>query len=661
MADHSATNQLNKVTVAGLLVTLGIIYGDIGTSPLYVFKSIIGNRTISEELVYGGISCVIWTLTLQTTFKYVLLTLRADNRGEGGIFSLFALVRRYAKWLYIPAIIGAATLLADGIITPPISVASAVEGLNGVHGLENIIVPGNTLTIGIVIGIISLLFFFQRFGTKIVGFSFGPIMLIWFSMIMLLGILQIVQNPGILKAISPFYGIELLTNYPHGFWLLGAVFLCTTGAEALYSDLGHCGRKNIQISWIYVKLALVCNYMGQGAWLLAHGGNTLADTVNPFYELMPHWFLLIGVLIATFATIIASQALISGSFTLISEAISMNFWPRVTIKFPTNVKGQIYIPSLNFILWIGCVGMMLYFRESSHMEAAYGFSIVIAMLMTTTLMYVYMHFVKKWNNILVFLIMSVFIIVEVSFFITNVAKIKQRWMFLFFEFGLMFIMIVWYRARKITNRYLHFAKMRDYLTSLKELSEDKEVPKYATHLVYLTKADVPGDIEKRIIDSIINRKPKRADVYWFVHIDRADNPYDMEYSVNELLHDKVIRVNFKLGFRVQPRINLLFKMVIQELKKNKELEFLSKYENLDQNDFHTDITYVVLETFLSIENELTLREGFIMDSYFAIKHLAQSDQKAFGLDNAVTITERVPLLISPRNYLPLRRVGQTIG
>jgi len=660
MADHTASNNLNKITLAGLLVTLGIIYGDIGTSPLYVFKSIIGERKISEELVYGGISCVIWTLTLQTTFKYVFLTLRADNRGEGGIFSLFALVLRYAKWLYIPAIIGAATLLADGIITPPISVASAVEGLNGVNGLENIIVPGNSLTIGIVIAIISLLFFFQRFGTKVVGFAFGPIMLIWFSMIMLLGLLQIMHSPGILKAISPYYGIELLVNYPHGFWLLGAVFLCTTGAEALYSDLGHCGRKNIQVSWIFVKVALVFNYMGQGAWLLAQGSDTLGANINPFYELMPHWFLLVGVIIATFATIIASQALISGSFTLISEAISMNFWPRVTIKFPTDVKGQIYIPSLNFILWFGCVGMMLYFRESAHMEAAYGFSIVIAMLMTTTLMYVYMHFVKKWNNILVFLVMSIFLIVEGAFFITNVAKIKQRWMFLFFEFGLMFIMIVWFKARKITNRYLHFAKMRDYLTSLKDLSEDKEVPKYATHLVYLTKADIPGDIEKRIIDSIINRKPKRADVYWFVHIDRADNPYDMEYSVNELLHDKVIRINFKLGFRVQPRINLLFKMVMQELKKNKELEFLGKYENLDQNDFHTDITYVVIETFLSIENELTFREGFIMDSYFAIKRFAQSDQKAFGLDNAVTITERVPLLISPRNYLPLKRVGQSI-
>lgn len=658
---NNQPNQLSKISIAGLLVTLGIIYGDIGTSPLYVFKSIIGDRKITEELVYGGISCVIWTLTLQTTFKYVLLTLRADNRGEGGIFSLFALVRRYAKWLYIPAIIGAATLLADGIITPPISVSSAIEGLNGVHGLEKIIIPGNNLTVGIVIGIITLLFFFQRFGTKVVGFAFGPIMLIWFSMIMILGLIPITHNPGILKAISPYYGIELLTNYPHGFWLLGAVFLCTTGAEALYSDLGHCGRKNIQASWIFVKAALIFNYMGQGAWLLSNGSITLGANINPFYQLMPHWFLLIGIVIATFATIIASQALISGSFTLISEAISMNFWPRVTIKFPTVVKGQIYIPSLNFILWIGCFSTMLYFRQSSQMEAAYGFSIVIAMLMTTSLMYVYMHSVKRWNNIIVFLVMSIFIVVELSFFVANIAKLKQSWMFLLFGAGsLIFVMMVWFRARKITNRYLHFSKMRDYLQSLNDLSADKEIPKYATHLVYLTKADIPGDIEKRIIDSIICRKPKRADIYWFVHIDRADNPYDMEYSVNELLHNKVIRINFKFGFRVQPRINLVFKMVMQELKKNKELDFLSKYENLDQNDFHTDITYVIIETFLSIENELTLREGIIMDSYFAIKHLAQSDQKAFGLDNAVTITERVPLLISPRNYLPLKRVGQTI-
>ena len=655
-SNQQGHSQLSKVTIAGLLVTLGIIYGDIGTSPLYVFRSIIGDRKITEQLVYGGISCVVWTLTLQTTFKYVFLTLKADNKGEGGIFSLYALVRRYAKWIYVPAIIGAATLLADGIITPPISVASAIEGLGGLKGLETTIVPGNNLTVGIVIGIISLLFFFQRFGTKVVGFAFGPIMLVWFTMIMILGAVQIAHNPGILSSINPYYAYDLLVNYPKGFWLLGAVFLCTTGAEALYSDLGHCGRKNIQYSWAFVKVALIINYMGQGAWLLAQHSDTL-NGLNPFYELMPHWFLLAGIIIATFATIIASQALISGSFTLISEAISMNFWPRVTIKFPTDVKGQIYIPSLNWILWIGCVGMMLYFRESGHMEAAYGFSIVIAMLMTTSLMYVYMHRVKKWNFSVITLIMLVFIIVEVAFFIANVAKIKQRWMFLFFEIGLIFIMVVWFRARKITNRYLQFVKLADYVPRLLNLTADKDFPKYATHLVYLTKADFDGEIEKRIMHSILHRKPKRAEVYWFVHIDRADAPYTMEYSTKELVHEKIIRVDFKLGFRVQPRINLLFKRVMQEMYQQSELSIENEYESLDKNTFHADITYVIIETFLSVENEFSLKDGFIMDSYFSIKNFSQSDQKAFGLDSASTVLEYVPLVINPKAYLPLKRVA----
>jgi KUP system potassium uptake protein len=655
-SNQQGHSQLSKVTIAGLLVTLGIIYGDIGTSPLYVFRSIIGDRKITEQLVYGGISCVEWTLTLQTTFKYVFLTLKADNKGEGGIFSLYALVRRYAKWIYVPAIIGAATLLADGFITPPISVASAIEGLGGLKGLETTIVPGNNLTVGIVIGIISLLFFFQRFGTKVVGFAFGPIMLVWFTMIMILGAVQIAHNPGILSSINPYYAYDLLVNYPKGFWLLGAVFLCTTGAEALYSDLGHCGRKNIQYSWAFVKVALIINYMGQGAWLLAQHSDTL-NGLNPFYELMPHWFLLAGIIIATFATIIASQALISGSFTLISEAISMNFWPRVTIKFPTDVKGQIYIPSLNWILWIGCVGMMLYFRESGHMEAAYGFSIVIAMLMTTSLMYVYMHRVKKWNFSVITLIMLVFIIVEVAFFIANVAKIKQRWMFLFFEIGLIFIMVVWFRARKITNRYLQFVKLADYVPRLLNLTADKDFPKYATHLVYLTKADFDGEIEKRIMHSILHRKPKRAEVYWFVHIDRADAPYTMEYSTKELVHEKIIRVDFKLGFRVQPRINLLFKRVMQEMYQQSELSIENEYESLDKNTFHADITYVIIETFLSVENEFSLKDGFIMDSYFSIKNFSQSDQKAFGLDSASTVLEYVPLVINPKAYLPLKRVA----
>jgi KUP system potassium uptake protein len=650
--NHAGHSQLSKVSVAGLMVTLGIIYGDIGTSPLYVFRSIIGQRQITEQLVYGGISCVIWTLTLQTTFKYVFLTLKADNRGEGGIFSLYALVRRYAKWLYIPAIIGAATLLADGIITPPISVSSAIEGLGGIHGLENIIVPGNNLTVGIVIGIISLLFFFQRFGTKVMGFAFGPIMLVWFSMIFILGAIQIQHTPEILKALNPFYAFDLLVNYPQGFWLLGAVFLCTTGAEALYSDLGHCGRKNIQVSWIFVKIALIINYMGQGAWLLAQHSEKL-NGLNPFYELMPHWFLLVGVGIATLATIIASQALISGSFTLISEAISMNCWPRVAIKFPSDVKGQIYIPSLNWFLWIGCVSMMYYFRKSEHMEAAYGFFITITMMMTTSLMFVYLRRVKKWKRVFVAIVMMIFATVEISFFIANVAKIKDRWLFLLFDMLLIFIMIIWYRARKITNRYLQFVKLSDYVSRLVALSTDKDFPKYATHLVYLTKADFEGEIERRIMHSILHRKPKRAEVYWFVHINRSDNPYTMEYRTKEIVKGKVVRIDFNLGFRVQPRVNLLFKKVMQEMYTQKAIYVENKYESLDPNSFHADITYVIIEPYLSVENDFKLKEGFIMDTYFTIKNISQSDQKAFGLDTAVTVIEKVPLVISTKAKLPL--------
>ena len=647
--------NLKKVSAAGLLVTLGIIFGDIGTSPLYVFKSIMGERQITEQLVYGGISCVFWTLTLQTTFKYILLTLQADNKGEGGIFSLYALVWRYRHWLYFPAIVGAATLLADGIITPPISVSSAIEGLNGVHGLEDIIVPGNTLTIGIVIAIISLLFFFQQFGTKIVGSSFGPIMFVWFGMILFLGILQVTHYPHILAAFSPYYAYDLLVHYPNGFWLLGAVFLCTTGAEALYSDLGHCGKKNIQVSWIFVKIALIANYFGQAAWLL-NSHKTSLNGLNPFYEIMPHWFLLPGIIIATLATIIASQALISGSFTLISEAVSMNFWPRITIKYPTNIRGQIFIPSINWILWIGCVTMMLYFKDSGKMEAAYGFSITVAMLMTTILMFYYMKFVKKWSAVLIALVLVVFLSVELSFFIANVAKIKQRWMFLVFEIALVFIMYIWYRARKITNRFLEFENINQYVPALHDLSANTKEPKYATHLVYLTKANNRRSIEKRIMESILTKRPKRADVYWFVHIDRTDEPYTMEYSVTELEHDKIIRIEFRLGFRIQPRINLFFKKVLQEMVEQHEIDATTANIVLNKHNIQADLRYVIIQKFLSVENEFSLKEGFILNSYFTISHLAQSDKKAFGLDMSDTEIEKIPLVVAPLQNVPLKRV-----
>jgi KUP system potassium uptake protein len=648
-------NNFHKATGAGLIVALGIIYGDIGTSPLYVLSSIIGKREISELLVFGGISCVFWTLTLQTTFKYILLTLQADNRGEGGIFSLFALVRRYRRWLWVPAIIGAGTLLADGIITPPISVSSAIEGLNGVKGLENLISPGNTLTVGIIIGIISILFFVQQFGTNLIGSSFGPIMLVWFIMLATLGVNQLMHYPAILKAINPVYAYDLLSKYPRGFWLLGSVFLCTTGAEALYSDLGHCGKKNIQYSWIFVKTALLLNYFGQGAWIMMRKENYL-NGLNPFYEVMPGWFLIIGIIIATAATIIASQALISGSYTLISEAMRLDFWPKIKVKYPTVIRGQIFIPSINWILWIGCVAVMLYFRESSKMEAAYGFSITIAMLMTTMLMFYYMKFIKKWAAVLIVIILLLFVTVEISFFIANVAKIKQRWMFLIFEFGIIGVMYTWIRARRIKNRYTEFVRLEHYLPLIQELSLDKTVPKFATHLVYLTSSASAKEIEHKIIYSILNRKPKRADIYWFIHVDTQDDPYTSDYVVNTIIPNEVIRVEFKLGFRVQPRINLMFRKVLEDLVNNREVSITSRYESLQKTNTVGDFQFIVMEKFLSQDNELSFFEKIVLRAYFWLKEVSLSEERGFGLEQSNVTVEKFPLIIAPASKLNLNRI-----
>lgn len=638
-----------KVTAASLLVALGIIYGDIGTSPLYVFRAIMGERPIEEVLVYGGISCIFWTLVFQTTVKYIWLTLQADNQGEGGIFSLYALVRRHSKKLVIPTILGATTLLADGIITPPISVASAIEGLAMVPGFENI--P----TVPIVIVILSCLFFVQRFGTQKVGGTFGPIMVIWFIMLFVMGFRQVIQHPEVIQALNPFYAYQLLSKYPQGFWLLGAVFLATTGAEALYSDLGHCGVKNIRLTWAFVKTCLVTNYLGQAAWIL-HQGQSVLNGRNPFYELMPSWFLLIGVAIATMATIIASQALISGSFTMINEAVNLNFWPRVTVRQPTELKGQIFIPSVNNILWFGCVLMIIYFQSSSHMEAAYGFSITVAMMMTTYLLSFFLIYKLKWNRLYVYALMALFAAIEISFFIANVAKIKERWMFLFFELFIFMTMYIWFYARKINNRFTKFVDLGKYVNQINELSEDSEIPKFSTHLVYMTKANNRHDIEEKIVKSIFAKKPKRADVYWFLHIDRTEEPYTLSYSVNELVNDKVIKINMKIGFRIQPKTEYYFKKIVQELVKNKELNLHIRPDGSTKYNAEPDFKFVVIEKYLSVENEFTLRDGLLLNSYFWLKRTGQRDEKAFGLDKSDVELEYIPLVYQPMGDMVLKRV-----
>jgi len=646
--------RFKKVTFTSLLVALGIIYGDIGTSPLYALRAVIGERPIDIELVYGGVSCIFWTLVFQTSVKYIWLTLKADNDGEGGVFSLYALVRRYGKRLVIPTILGATTLLADGIITPPITVASAIEGLGMVHGLENTFVAGHGFTIGIVIMILSMLFFFQRFGTQAIGQFYGPVMAVWFGMLFVVGLSQITHYPDVLKALSPHYGYNLLVHYPKGFWLLGAVFLATTGAEALYSDLGHCGRKNIRITWFFVKTCLVANYVGQAAWLMNQGQTVLAGR-NPFFEMIPHWFLIPGIIIATMAAIIASQALISGSFTLISEAMNLNFWPRVTVRQPTELKGQIYIPSVNIILWIGCLLMILYFQSSAHMEAAYGFSITIAMLMTSFLLAYFLIYKLKWNPYLVLALLLLFGTVETSFFIANIVKIKERWMFLFFELFIFMTMYTWYYARKINNRFLKFVDLGKYVPMLKDLSEDDNISKFSTHLIYLTKANHRHEIEDKIMKSIFSKKPKRADVYWFVHINRTEHPYTLNYDVSELVEDKVIKVTINVGFRIQPRTELYFKKIVQQLVIDKELNLHIRADGSTKYNCEPDFKFVVIEKFLSVENEFALREGLLLNSYFFLKRLGLSDIKAFGLDKSDVVLEQVPLVYHPISNIKLTK------
>ena len=647
----------NRVTFAGLIIALGIIYGDIGTSPLYVFSAIINSRPISEDLILGSLSCIIWTLTLQTTIKYVILTLQADNRGEGGIFSLYALVRRQKRWLVLPAMLGGAALIADGMITPPITVTSAVEGLRLFPGLSQI---GDWTIIYIVLGILTVLFFLQQFGTASIGKLFGPVMTIWFLMLALVGMNHISDDWSIFKAFSPHYAINLLTKYPKGFWLLGAVFLCTTGAEALYSDLGHCGKWNIRYSWIFVKTCLILNYLGQGAWLLAHFKNKIFDVSvsNPFFGMMPDWFRFFGVIIATAAAIIASQALISGSFTLVSEAMRLNLWPKLRIGYPTEERGQLYVPGVNFLLFFGCTGIVLYFQKSTNMEAAYGLAITLCMI-ATSILFANFLISRRTRSLFIYIYLFVYLSIELGFLYANLNKFPHGgYVTLIVGGGLFLVMYIWFKSRKIKNRYVEFVRLENYIPKIQELSNDRSVAKYATHLVYLTSADNPKEIEHKIIYSILNKKPKRADIYWFVHVDTLDDPYTSEYRVDHIIPNDIIRVEFRLGFRVEPRINLMFRKVVEDLVANKEVNITSRYESLERSNIVGDFQFIVMEKYLSQDNDLPITERFIMKLYFWLKEISLSEERGFGLDVSNVTIEKFPLIVAPVTNMKLKRIEE---
>jgi KUP system potassium uptake protein len=643
--------NLNTLSAGGLLVSLGIVYGDIGTSPLYTLKAIFnsavsGGQTVDVNLVLGALSCIIWTLTLQTTLKYVVITLRADNKGEGGIFSLYSLVRKKAKWLVIPAVIGGCALLADGIITPSITVTSAIEGLQ--------LKFPNVSVIPIVLAIITLLFIIQQFGTDLVGKLFGPVMFLWFGTLGVLGFLYILQDISILKALNPYYAYDLLANNPMALLILGGVFLCTTGAEALYSDMGHCGRRNIRVSWIFVKVTLIFNYLGQGVWAIHHGNYD--SSLNPFFEIVPEDYLLFMVALATCAAVIASQAMITGSFTLISEAVRLNLWPKVRINYPSNQKGQIYVPSINWILWAGCIGIVLIFRSSGAMEGAYGLAINLTFLATTILVAFYMKRKKiPMYAIVIFLI--IYLLLELTFLVGNMAKFFHGgWVTVLIGSFLFTVMWSWYVARKIKNRFVKYVEIEDYYQIISELSSDESVPKYSSQLVYLTSANFKTEIESKIIYSIIQKEPKRADVYWLVHVDVVDEPYTRDYKVEFLIPGKLIRIDFKLGFRVEQRVNLLYRKVIEDLVKNGEVDITSQYKSLNKHKIAGDFRFVLLEKHLSKFSKLSFYERSIMDYYFILKKLSLSEERSFGLDSSYVDVEKVPLIFVTPDDIELNRL-----
>jgi KUP system potassium uptake protein len=649
MASQRHHLDINKLSLAGVVITLGVVYGDLGTSPLYTMRAIVlaGKSNFNELLIYGGLSCIFWTLTLQTTIKYILITLRADNNGEGGIFALFALMKKKSAWAAILTMIGGAALLADGVITPSITVTSAVEGLK----MFNPDIP----VVFIVLIIFAALFFIQQFGTNFVGGSFGPIMVVWFSMLGILGFTQIILHPDVLRALNPVFAYRFLSEYPGGFILLGAVFLCTTGAEALYSDLGHCGRLNIRISWIFVKTTLLLNYFGQGAWLMLNDASG-AD-INPFFTIMPRWFLLPGVIISTFAAIIASQALISGSYTLISEAVSLNFWPKIKILHPTFIKGQVYLPFVNWFLWITCSLVVFFFRESANMEAAYGLAITITMIMTTLLLSYY-SFMSGWNHRLVLLMLAVYLTIEGSFLIANLHKFKYGgWFTLLLATIYFLIMFGWYFGRKIKNRYITYSNLDDYLQLFKDITRDNSVPRIATNLVYIIRANRPDQVESKVIYSIFQKQPKRADTYWFLHVDRVNDPNRFEYRVTQIIPGILIRIDFHIGFKVEPKINLYFKEVLEDMQKSGEIKLDSSYDSLRKHDFTGDFKYIIIDRIMPRDFKLTSWENFVLTLNSIARKLNISDIRALELDSTNTIVEQVPITIDQEVDLRIQRIS----
>ena len=630
-----------KLTAMGVLVSLGIVFGDIGTSPLYVMKAIVnafkgGSAMPFDEYIEGALSCIIYTLTFQTTIKYVIIALRADNKGEGGILSLYSLVKRLKKkWLYVIAIIGASTLVADSVITPSLTVMSAVEGLK--------IFSPNTPVVAITLVILAIVFFVQQFGTASIGKFFGPVMVTWFLVLGISGSVHIFDHIDILKAFNPYYAYNLITHSPSAIIIMGAVFLCTTGAEALYSDLGHCGKQNIRVSWGFVKVMLILNYLGQGAWLLDNY-HKVAEGVNPIFGILPEWAVLPGVILATAAAIIASQSVITGAFTMFSEAMSVTFWPNQQIDYPSGIKGQMYIPRVNWGLMALCFMVVIYFQKSEAMEAAYGLTITVTMLMTTILLFFWLRRTKAYKYFAIGFII-VYLSIELGFFYANVIKFFDGgWLTMVLGGFIAVCMYAWYNGRLIKAKFIKFIKLDKYVPVIKDLKLDETIPKYATNLAFLSRAKREDEIEAKIIYSILRKQPKRADHYFILNIINQEDPYTFKYNVDEIMPGTIYRVNFLLGFKIDRRINDYFDQVLSDLMEEDVIPSRSPHPSLRAHNVPPDLKYVIIDNTYINDTLLTVKEKLTLNIYNFVKYIGSDDFKAWGVSPHNVVVESAPLL-----------------
>jgi KUP system potassium uptake protein len=656
-----------RMSAAGLLIAIGIVYGDIGTSPLYVMKSIVegngGIGNVNRDFIIGSISLVLWTVTLLTTLQTVLIALKATNHGEGGIFALYTLVRKRAKWLVLPALIGGAAILADGTLTPAVTVTTAIEGLKGLQFGGNVPVSTQEMVIMITVIILLVLFSIQKMGTSIIGKAFGPIMFIWFTFLGVMGVINMAGDWSIIQAINPVYAIKLLFS-PYnkaGIFILGSIFLATTGAEALYSDVGHVGKKNIIGSWPFVFVCLSLNYFGQGVWILNNPTFRPADggVLNPFYEMIPINIRLFAIILATVAAVIASQALITGSFTLVAEASGLKFLPRMNIDYPSTEKGQIYIPSINKGICVATIAIVLYFQTSAHMEAAYGLSITISMLATTILLYEWLV-LKKINPLWNWIFLIFFGVLDIMFMISSLTKFTHGGYVSLFIAGVIgFIMYVWYYGNKVRDKRESrnaYVRLDEYTDMLTNLSHDEDYPTYATNLVYMANVKYNKFIKREILYSILDKRPKRAKAYWFVTVNVTNEPFTAEYAVNTYGTKNVINIQLYLGFKKQTSVNVYIRQIVHDLIADGTIEPQPQEYTTSPGRDVGDFSFVIVNDVISPQTQLVGYEKWLVEARVRLQNLSSNPASWFGLEYADTVIERVPLILGRPNPSYIKRI-----